>query len=274
MKKIMNATITLSLLMGTVSLLAQSSASDKPFWEVGVGISVIDVPHYAGSDEGESYALPFPYVVFKSEQLSLDREGLQGHIAKTSNWELDISFGGTLPVDSDDNQARALMPDLDWVGTVGPSFNYRFINTDDTKLKLMMPVRFGVASDFSDTRYVGWEFSPSIRWEKQFTHSDATWRWVSSASMFYFSDRFSDYYYSVDGEYATQERPTFSAEQGYGGHQILLGLTRRKENFWWGAFIRHRSVQDAVFENSPLVKQKDNVYLGLAFAYILQSSEK
>ena len=38
-------------------------ATDKPMWELGIGMSALSFPDYRGSDESGFYAVPFPYFV-------------------------------------------------------------------------------------------------------------------------------------------------------------------------------------------------------------------
>ncbi len=260
--------------VSATSAFSESTQPDKQdFIEIGGGVSMVDVPHYAGSDQSFFYFVPFPFFVYQSDKVSLNREGLRRHIKKTQNWDFDISFGGTLPLDSEDNRAREGMPDLDWVALGGPSVNYRFHSDSDTQFYAKLPLHLGVATDFTQLDYVGWEFVPTLRLEQTFEQQDTTWRMVSSLSYFYGSQKHNDYYYSVAPEFATLDRPAYQADAGSGGYQGLFGVTRRQGKFWTGAFLRYRTLADAEFRDSPLVRQQDNWYVGLAFAWIAYSTK-
>ncbi|PWK47339.1 MipA/OmpV family protein [Pleionea mediterranea] len=270
--------ILVSLLPVIVTASSTSEETERQpkaedFFEIGAGFSIIDVPHYAGSDEKNTYVVPFPYFVYQSDKVSLNREGLKRHISSTNKWDLDISFAGTLPLDSEDNDARQGMQDLDWVGLGGPSINYHAYNSENSRVKIILPVRFGIATDFRSADYVGWEFSPGVRFEHTFHQESTKWKFLTSANYFYASEKFNDYYYSVDQAYATAERPEYQAEAGNAGYQAMFGLTRRDGNFWSGGFLRYRSVSGATFEDSPLVRKQDNFYIGVAFAWIIHSSK-
>ncbi len=258
----------------TILLLASQvfANSKKPsIFEVGAGFSMVSLPHYAGSDESEYYALPFPYLIYQTDRVSLNREGLKGHLAEGSRWDLDLSLAGALPVNSDDNEARRGMPDLDWVGLAGPSLNYRILQTEVHSVKFMFPVRMAAVTDFSRFETIGWQAAPGVRWEHDFQSRDTNWRLIGDFSAYYQSNKFNDYFYSVDQTYVTPERDFYKAESGFAGTQTLLGITRRRGNFWTGAFIRYRSLNNAEFEDSPLVREKDNFYVGVAFAWIIHS---
>ncbi len=246
---------------------------DKPYWEIGAGLTLIEVPHYTGSDQSEFYALPFPFFVYQSDKVSLNREGLKRHVMETSNWDIDVSFAGRLPVQSEENNAREGMPDLDWVGLAGPSVNYRIYSDDNHSVKFRLPVHFAVSTDFTYVDYIGWEFAPTLRWEAGFENDSTQWRFITSASYYYGSDKYNDYYYSVDPQYATIDRPAYQATASKNGYQAMLGFTRRQGNFWMGGFLRYRSLEGADFLDSPLVRQNDNIYAGVAFAWIIHSSK-
>ncbi len=268
--------LTVSLFFGSTHLFSevateetQSNSETEEFLEIGVGFSLIDAPHYAGSDQNNFFVIPFPYVVYESDKVTLNREGLNRHLLKGDNWDLDMSFAGRLPVRADDNRAREGMADLDWLFQAGPAYNYYFHRSDESLFKFQFPIHFGLATDFTYVDYAGWEFAPNVRFEQVFHLNKVQYRFISTLSKFYGSERFNQLYYSVEPEFATPSRPAYIANEGDAGYQMMLGVTRRKEKFWMGAFVRYRSVDGAVFEDSPLVKQKENFYAGVAFAWII-----
>jgi outer membrane protein len=243
----------------------------ETLFEIGVGVSVVDIPHYAGSEQSESYALPFPYFKYESKKVSLNRDGLKRYLFKGDNWDLDISFSGTIPVDSDKNRARRGMPDLDWVGLAGPAFNYQVFNNQHHRVKISVPLRFGVATDFSQFDSVGWDFAPSLQWRYKTFSQSVEWNFISSLGLEYASADYNGYYYSVDPQYQTTTRDAYQAESGYGGYKLTFGINRREGRLWVGAFTRYRNLDDATFADSPLVTEKDNFYVGLAAAWIIKS---
>lgn len=261
-----------ALLMLFFCSLSKAQESEG-FIELGGGFSLIEAPHYAGSDQSNFFVLPFPYLVYESKKVSMNREGLNRHLFKGENWDLDMSFAGRLPVQSDDNRAREGMDDLDWLTQAGPAFNYYFLRDKTSLFKFQFPLHYGLVTDFTYLDYAGWELAPNFRYEKLFESSEAQYRFIGSISSYYGSERFNQLYYGVAPELATANRPEYFAEHGLAGYQLMLGLTRRKDKFWMGAFARFRTVQGAVFEDSPLVKQNENFYVGLAFAWIIHRWE-
>ena len=74
--------------------------------EAGFGLSAVSVPHYVGSDESEQFYLPFPYLRYRSEKITIDRNLIQGNLWQSGNWSLEVSLGGAVKVESDKSQAR------------------------------------------------------------------------------------------------------------------------------------------------------------------------
>lgn len=256
------------------SVQAEERQTDyKTLLEIGVGVSVVDIPHYAGSEQSKAYALPFPFFNYQSKKVSLNRDGLKRYLLKGENWDLDLSFAGSIPIDSDDNRARRGMPDLDWVGLAGPAFKYHLYRKGAHRVRIEVPLRLGLATDFSDFDYVGWDFAPKIQWRTKWFSQQAEWNSVASFGLEYADSKYNGYYYDVVARYATADRPEYSSAAGYGGYKLTLGINRRKERLWMGAFVRYRNLGDASFVDSPLVTTDENYYLGLAVAWIIKSDK-
>jgi outer membrane scaffolding protein for murein synthesis (MipA/OmpV family) len=117
---------------------------------------------------------------------------------------------------------------------------------------------------------VGWIFQPNLYFEIK----DALdgWKFGLFSSVIYTDRKYNQYFYAVDAEFATPQRPAYSAGAGYGGPQFIASLSRRFPAFWVGGFVKWDSVANAVFSDSPLVTTKRNFSSGLAFAWIFQES--
>lgn len=242
------------------------------FSEVGAGFSMLDIPHYVGSEQSEIYALPFPYFYYQSDNVSLNREGLKRHLIDSSRWNVDFSLSGSPPLKSKDNQARQNMPDLDWVGLAGPVFNYRLYQNDKHLLQLTLSTRLGLATDFSQFNPVGWETDLGLLWNTRISEAGVVWKIMASADLNYASQQYNDCYYSVDKIYTTNTRAEYQAKEGFGGYKLTFGINRREGRFWMGAFVRYRNLSGASFIDSPLITTKQNYYTGIAFAWIMKFS--
>ena len=136
--------------------------------EAGIGISAVHVPHYIGSDEANDFYLPFPYIRYRSEKLNIDRNLIQGNLWRSGNWNLEISLGGSVKVESDENQARQGMEDLDFIVEAGPALHYYFSGerTSDNALLLQLPLRIAVSTDFTKVEHQGFTSIPRIVWRR------------------------------------------------------------------------------------------------------------
>lgn len=100
---------------------------------------------------------------YRGDRLKVDRNGPRGILFDTECVQLDLSLSASVPVESDDNDARRGMPDLDPTAEIGPVLKY-FLTEEDAPLsnRLELPVRAVIATDFSSLEYVGWFVLPSL----------------------------------------------------------------------------------------------------------------
>jgi outer membrane scaffolding protein for murein synthesis (MipA/OmpV family) len=251
-------------------------AGEFPLWEAGAGIAVIDFPDYRGSDERQSYVLPIPYFVYRGEILKADREGLRGQFFKNNRLDLHLSLNGSVPVDSTDNAARRGMPDLDPTLEIGARLDLKLLRKPDRSIEvtLGLPVRTVIASDFSHSKNIGWVFEPQLNVDFRDVWPGEGWNLGLAAGPLYGDKRYHNYFYGVAPAFATLQRPAFTAAGGYAGSQILGAISKRFPSFWVGAFARWDMLSGAVFEASPLVRQKDSFAAGFAITWIFGRSQK
>lgn len=254
-------------------LLAPALASEKPLWELGVGVSGLNFPDYPGSDQSSFYAIPFPYFIYRGEFLKADRDGIRGIFFDTDRVDLTVSVGASLPVSSEDNRARQGMPDLEPTVELGPSVDIDLWRASDRRyrLDLRLPVRmaFTVKGGMHD---VGWVFSPRFNLDIVDVAGLSGWTLGLLAGPLFGSERNHDYFYSVAPQYATADRPAFAAAGGYAGSQFLLAVSKRYRKLWLGAFARWGDLQGASFADSSLVKSEHAFSAGIGVAWILGES--
>jgi MipA family protein len=269
-------TVSVTRLVLSLLLLAPGGpllAADKPLWEIGAGISALSFPDYRGSDRSSVYAMPFPYVVYRGDFLKADRNGIRGTLFDSDRVEFNLSFGASIPVESEDNHARRGMPDLDPSVEIGPSLDINLWRTPDRryKLDLRMPVRAALNAHDS-FRDLGWVFSPRINLDITDVPGFPGWNLGVLVGPMYGSRRNHDYFYSVAAPYATAERPAYDARGGYAGSQFIVGVSKRYRDYWLGGFVRWDSLDGARFEDSPLVKSDHYFAAGVGIAWILGES--
>jgi MipA family protein len=250
---------------------APASGDVLPLWELGAGVGVIDFPDYRGSNERSTYVLPIPYVVYRGDILQVDREKVRGLFARNERLELDASVSGSIPVKSDTTQARSGMPDLDPTLELGPSLNITFLRTPRHSLELRLPVRAVIATDLRSASDIGIRAQPSINLDLVL---DGGWKLGFLAGPLFATSRYHEYFYGVAPQYATPDRPAYTAPGGYSGGQALVAFSRRFGNLWMGSFARFDALQGAAFEDSPLVKRSQGWAVGFGMSWIFARSTR
>ena len=270
MKKPIRLSAMLLHALGLIPLC--SHARDAPLWEAGAGVAVIDFPDYRGSDERHAYVLPVPYVVYRGEFLKVDRENVRGLFFKNDKAELDVSLNGSVPVKSSDNRARQGMPDLKPTLEVGPSLNLFLLHSEpkQTNLDLRLPVRPVIDIN---AKYFGYVFQPQLNLDVHDIGGNAGWNLGLAAGPIFADQRYHQHLYGVDPAYATAARPAYTARGGYAGSQFISALSKRFPHYWVGGFVKWDTLHGAIFEDSPLVKNKQNFTAGFAVSWIFAESK-
>ena len=262
------------LALAAACVATTAGAEEKPLWEAGLGVGALSFPDYRGSDESQVYPVPVPYFVYRGKIFKADRDGVRGELFDERYVELNVSVSATIPVKSDDNDARRGMPDLKPTIELGPSLDLHLWRSqdEDIKLDLVMPVRVPLTLETSP-RSIGWVFSPRINIDVD-NIADRGWNFGFGAGPVYADDKFHDYFYSVDARYATAERPEYEAHGGYSGLYFLTSLSKRFPKYWVGAYMRYDSLSGAVFENSPLVRSNGYWAGGFGIAWMIGQSKR
>jgi hypothetical protein len=177
-------------------------------------------------------------------------------------------------VNSNENDARRGMPDLDATLEIGPSLNFLLLLGDDRKarLELRLPVRAALASDFSHVNFAGWMFQPNLNLDLRDVLGHGGWKFGMLAGPVFSDRRYNQYFYGVDPAYATASRPAYNASGGYAGSQFIVALSKRYREFWIGGFAKWDTLNNAVFIDSPLVKTNQYFAAGVAVAWIFGES--
>jgi MipA family protein len=269
--KNLRSMLSCAILMA-VSLHAR--AEQKPLWEAGLGIGGIAFPDYRGSDEMKVYPIPVPYFIYRGDFLKADREGVRGELFDREYAELSISLNATIPVSSDDNEARRGMPDLAPTIEVGPSLDLHLWKSADerAKLDLILPLRAPITIE-SSPQSIGWSFSPRLNFDMENVRQSG-WDVGIGVGPLYADRKYHDYFYSVEPRYATTTRTEFSADGGYSGMHVLAALSKRFPKYWVGAYVRYDSLRGAAFEDSPLVRSRDYVAGGIGIAWMIGQSRR
>jgi outer membrane protein len=253
--------------MLTMMVSFDVAAETKPLWEAGAGVAVGSFPAYRGAATQHSYIAPIPYVVYRGEKVTLDREGLRGLLFESERWHLDLSVDGMVPAKSDGG-LREGMADLEPVIEIGPILEYVIVKKADSELRFRMPLR--LVKDIPSFANHGVTFHPNLA----LTLDSRGWEWGGSVGPLFATQSYHDYYYTVSTADATATRPVYAAEAGYSGLRLTLGASRRFQRFWLGGFLRVDNLDGVVFADSPLVERSDTVMAGFVLSWVFKQSQR
>ena len=132
------------------------------------------------------------------------------------------------------------------------------------------PVRAAFTLD-GRPEMVGWTATPSINLDLP---GRLGWNLGLQAGPVWGSRRWHAYFYDVPVALATPERPAYRSRGGYAGGQFTAALSRRFERTWAGLFVKYDTLQGAVIAASPLVRQRENLSIGVALVYVFAESSQ
>ncbi|UCV11660.1 MipA/OmpV family protein [Dechloromonas denitrificans] len=252
---------------------ATQAVEEKPLWEIGAGVAAFSFPSYRGSDQTNNFLMPVPHFTYHGDFLKADRHGIRGSFFDSDRLDLTLSVALSPPVSSKDITARAGMSDLKGTFEIGPEMDVTFWRSDNKArfIKLLMPLRAAITVEGSP-KEIGWVFHPKLNMDITDLPGMPGWNLGMLAGPLFGDQKQHAYYYSVDPRYATAGRPAYEAKAGYAGMQYLLALSKRFPGYWLGGFVRYDNLGGSVFEDSPLVRQKDYVAAGAAITWVLGES--
>jgi outer membrane scaffolding protein for murein synthesis (MipA/OmpV family) len=232
-----------------------------PLWELRVGATALYSPDYPGADESHWRGIGAPLFVYRGERLRIGGDepnaAARAIAIETRRFELAMSVDAAFGADSDDNDARAGMPDLDPVVEIGPQLT---INLNDTgwteegrnRLRLLFPIRAVGATDLSYYDDLGYVFQPALTYRHQWP-GERRMSYSATLGATWASEGVQDYYYQVDAPYATLARPAYDADAGYmGAHFQLSAMREMRPGFNLYLTYRGRQFSGAANEDSPL----------------------
>ncbi len=252
------------LLVCFVFFSAAAGAKEKPLFEFGVVGGGGYFPDYPAADESHFDGLALPYVVYRGKFLRAGDKGLvRGRFVHTRDLEFDVSVSGSVPADSDDNDARRGMPDLDYLVQVGPRVQWTMARAAKwAKIDLEVPVRAVFSTDLSEVDFRGVLFAPEIAYQHE-RFLDSPYEVKFSVGVNFATEKLHDYFYEVPAQFVAPARPAFDADAGYLGARLKLlvkrNLGKRFIVFAGGAVNLHSG---AANEASPLFRDELTFGLG------------
>lgn len=243
----------------------------KPVWEAGVGLAALHYPHYLGADQDKFYLLPLPYFIYRGEYIRADRGGLRGYLYDSERVDLRLSLRGSLPVNSDDSDAREGMDDLDLLLEAGPSLQFHLYESPTQMLRFDLPIRAAFSvGESSLFKHQGWTSTPGLHHEY---YAD-DWIVTTRVNAVYSDKHYHGYIYDVQQDEVTPERPYYQSASGYTASRLSIGVRRRFDKLFVGAKLSYYDLHGAVNDDSPLLRKNEYFAVSLALAWVLSESDK
>lgn len=260
---------TFTFILIFISCMLPATEQSKKL-ELGLGAFSTQLPHYLGSDQSDIYLVPLPYVYYLDDTFKVDRNQFTGKLWQNHNFYLDLSASGGVKVNSEDNNARAGMNDLDWVFELGPSIKYYF--TGDPQQSSFwyaeLFTRKATATDFQSLTDIGWRYGPSMTFQQAYSYLQGEIEFTSRFNINFSDSKYLNYYYGVSDEFSHASRSVFENVSGYSGSDLSVGLTYKTGAWWFGGFARYYNFYSANQSDSPLVLQNSNWALGFGVAWV------
>lgn len=266
----------LCMLLFLFNFPIHANDSALPKFEAGFAAGAFWLPDYPASERVRERTLALPYGIYRGDFIRADREGgLRGRFFKRDRMDLSLSASAAFPANSEDNESRRGMPDLDWIGEIGPKFIYFFVKSPLVSLNLSLPLRFVFSTDFNHFQERGYTFNPEVQFRHRMIFDQSL---ILSASIgsTWATENLQDYFYEVQPEYALTQRPAFDARGGYLGSDLTLSLVKNlNKNINLVVGVSQGRYVGAKNRNSPLFKDHvtESYFLGLSWS-LYSSQEK
>ncbi len=258
----------------------EAGDAERPaLWEFRLAAFGRYAPVYPGSAESDLTILPIPIPLYRGSFLNFGEnldQVARGEIIETRRVRLGVDLDFTFGEDSDEIAVRQAMPDLDFMLEIGPELEIKLDNRTPTQgeLLLALQLRAGISFDGVDPTSRGLLFSPELEYRRdQVFGGDnlLSLRFKPSWA----SEDFMDYYYEVEPQFATPERPAFDSTSGYVGSRLTAALTRQiNERLVFGISASYWLNSGAENELSPLHLDDSGASIQAAFIWKLWESER
>ncbi len=240
-----------------------------PKSEYGIGISVLRLPDYIGSEQSSTKVLPFPHIRLNNKYVEIDRGEARGKIFNSDIFDFSLSFSGSLPLNSDDNRQRIDMPDLDAIAEAGPALRIKIIKpTDSSESKLYLELPFRAAFSISSKKFdhIGWRWGLNLAYK----YNWGEWRFSQRLGVEFSNSEFHNYIYGVEQPYVTDTRTFYDSDSGFTASRVSSGISRMYGSWWVGGFVSYYSLAESEIRHSPLVTSNNAFTVGLAIAKVFK----
>lgn len=252
----------------------QADYQERPLFELGLGVGGLYQPYYTGTKQSRTFAFPVPVPVYRGDFLKSDEDGVRAELLNSDRFKLEFSMDFNLAFDSDDVDLRTGMDDIDSRLQIGPSIEVKLAQTDHSQWLLNLPIRANIGISGDGLNESGFTFAPNVTYFRNFDWSGTAWRAGVALGPQFGSKDYQNLYYGVDDAFATDTRPSYSADSGYAGSRLLMTLRSQNRERLWVWFVRYENINGATFDDSPLVETNNGLSIGLIFSKFLFKSKQ
>jgi len=276
--------LLLSILAAAVSsaLLAAEEPVmlEKPLWELGFGGGLLVQPQYPSSSQTQTRGIVLPYIVYRGDVLRVGDGQSARAVAAESNWyELSMSFDAAFDADSEGNETRQGMPDLDFVFEIGPQLMFRladftFSDTSRSELQFSLQARAALSTDFGSIDHRGYVFEPMLRY-RHYGFLRPDFESTISIRPVWATRDLHAYFFDVDPEFATAIRPEYRASAGYYGTGVnFYGTWHINQQARLFLGLQTSFLHGAKNINSPLFEKKFTTGFGAGLIWSFVESKR
>lgn len=264
----MRFAVTALLLLLAAPAVAQER---RPLLELGIAGGGGYTPDYPAADQNHLRGIVSPWLIYRGRFLRADEQGARARALLGDRIELAVSASGSFPTSSRDNRARADMPNLDWIGEIGPTVIWTIWRDLDPasprRIVLDTPLRAAFSTDLTSISFRGLTFEPDIAYQQRNILVPGSRLRVSLGTVFA-TERYMDYFYEVTPEFARPGRRAYNARGGYLGTRVQLSFrvpVTESVSFVVGGRVFNSS--GAANRDSPLFRREWNYSLAAGFSW-------
>ena len=239
-------------------------------YEYGLAVGGGYISDYPAADQGRIRTVYVPTFRYRGDLFRSDDKGTRAMFFRSSDLDVDLSFGASFPANSKDNSARQGMDDLNWLAELGPRINYTILKQKQHSVELELPIRLVYETDFQFTKEQGHRFVPQIDYKYYFTP-----KYILNLSFktVWADEKLNDYFYEVKGSDVTETRGRYNSKGGHLSYDTSAFLLYEGEKLFYLGGFRISNYANSVNNESPLYRVNQDTAVFFAVNYFFYKSK-
>jgi MipA family protein len=246
----------------------------QPLYELGIAGGAGELPDYPGSNQKRIRYIALPYFIYRGKVFRSDqKEGMRARFIQNEDIDLDMSAAGSFPASSADNDARRGMPDLDWLVELGPRLEIMLSRLGGQgRFRFLLPARAVFSTNFVTIIHRGLTYTPALALDFN-NFPKENWRTYFKLQASFIDEKLARYFYEVEPQFATSDRPATPAQGGYLETDFMIGVIVpfTKQFRAYGGFWMN-TMQGSTNQGSPLMKRTSDSTWLVGFTYLFHES--